>query len=192
MSALAFLDTIPVWLVGVLIFVLRVVDVSIGTIRTISVVQGRARFAVVLGFFEVMVWVVAVGQVVARLSANPWLVPFYAGGYSAGVGVGMLIERRLALGRFVIRIISRSRGREIGEAINGRGRVLATFGGETPEGPVSLVFVSAVGQRVRSVLDAARAIDPDVFYTVEMAREWSENLYGLPQTPDVRAIPKRK
>ncbi len=186
------LDTLPFWAVGLLIFLLRVIDVSIGTIRTISVVHGRTRFAVALGFFEVLVWVVAVAQVVARLGAEPWLAPFYAGGYSAGVGVGMLIEQKLALGRFVIRIISRSRGREIADALSGQGEVLATFAGEMGNGPVSLVFVSARGQRVRAVLDAARRVDPDLFYTVEQAREWSENLYRLPSTPDARSVLKRK
>lgn len=185
------IDTLPVWLIALVIFLLRVVDVSMGTIRTIAVVQGRMRFAVILGFFEVLVWVVAVAQVVARIDGTPWLAPFYAGGYSAGVGVGMLIERKLSLGRFVIRIISRSHGREIADAVRPRGHVLATFAGETRDGPVSLVFLSARGERVHDVLERARAVDPDVFYTVEQAREWSQQLYALPGS-DVGRVPKRK
>jgi uncharacterized protein YebE (UPF0316 family) len=185
-----FIDALPVWVIGILIFLLRIVDVSIGTLRTILMVQGYARFAVFLGFFEVLVWVVAVAQVVARIDASPWLAPFYAGGFSAGVAVGLMIERKLALGRFVIRIFSHSRTQEIVHAIRGKGNVLATFRGDTPDGPVNLLFVSARGERVHDVVDAARAVDPKMFYTVEAARRWSENVF--PHPTGWRAVFKKK
>lgn len=142
-------DAVPFWLLGLGIFVLRIVDVSVGTLRTISMVQGRARVAVLLGFFEVLIWVIAVAQVVSRIDESPWLAPFYAGGFAAGVAVGMLIERRLALGNYVIRIISRSRAREVAQAIDGRGRLLGIFTGETLEGPVNLLFISALAGRIQ-------------------------------------------
>lgn len=186
------IDSVPVWVIGVAIFLLRIVDVSIGTIRTIAMVQGHKGFAVVLGFFEVLVWILAVAQVVARIDDTPWLAPFYAGGFAAGVWVGMAIEKRLALGRYVIRIISRTHSPDIVAALRGRGHVLATFAGETTEGPVSLVFVSARGPRVREVLDEAKAIDPDVFVLVEAAMEWSENVYPAPHTTGWRAVFKKK
>lgn len=189
---MTFIDTIPIWSLGILIFLLRIVDVSIGTVRTIAVVQGRARFAVVLGFFEVLVWVVAVAQVVARIDESPWLAPFYAGGFSAGVGVGMLIERRLALGRFAIRILSSHAAAEIVRAIGDRGRVLATFRGEVEGRPVSLIFVSAMGTRVPEILELARSVDPDLFYLVETAARWSENVQPLPHATGWRAVFKKK
>jgi uncharacterized protein YebE (UPF0316 family) len=185
-------DAVPFWLLGIAIFALRIVDVSIGTVRTIFMVQGHQRWAVLLGFFEVLVWLLAVSQVVTRINESPWLAPFFAGGFSAGIWVGMAIERWLALGRYVIRLISRSRSREIVEGLSGNGHVLATFVGETADGPVSLVFVSARGSRVRSVLDVARSIDPDVFVLVEAAMEWSENVYPLPHATGWRAVFKKK
>jgi len=143
-------DAVPFWLLGMAIFALRIVDVSIGTVRTIFMVQGHQRWAVLLGFFEVLVWLLAVSQVVIRINESPWLAPFFAGGFAAGVWVGMAIERWLALGRYVIRLISRSRSREIVESLRGHGHVLATFVGEAADGPVNLVFVSARGPRVRT------------------------------------------
>lgn len=187
-----WLDTVPIWSIGVLIFALRVVDVSIGTVRTIAVIQGHARFAVVLGFFEVLIWVVAVAQVVARIDEAPWLAPFYAGGFAAGVGVGMMIERRLSLGRFAVRILSTSKRSEIVHAVEDKGRVLATFTGETGGTPVHLIFVSARGRSVPELLRAARAVDPDLFYLVETAAGWSENAQPLPHATGWRATFKRK
>lgn len=187
-----FFDTVPVWSVGILIFLLRIVDVSMGTIRTIAVIQGRARFAVILGFFEVLVWVVAVAQVVARIDDSPLLAPFYAGGFAAGVAVGMLIEKRLSLGRFAIRILSTHRTSEIVAALEGRGRVLATFAGESAGRPVNLIFISATGKRVPDILQAARAVDPELFYLVEAATTWSENLQPLPHATGWRSVLKKK
>lgn len=186
------LDTLPVWGIGVAIFLLRIGDVSIGTIRTIAVIQGRTRFAVTLGFFEVLIWVVAVAQVVTRLDATPWIAPFYAGGYAAGVGVGMIIERRVSMGRFLVRIITDSKVAEITEAVGTRGRVLATFPGQTPAGPVNLVFISAMGKRVPGIIADAKAVDPAMVYTVESAASWSDNVQPLAADGGWRAFMKRK
>ncbi len=186
------IDALPFWMVGIAIFLLRIIDVSLGTVRTISMVQGHRHFSVVLGFFEVLVWVVAVSQVVARIDQSPWLAPFYAGGFAAGIWAGMAIERRLALGRYVIRLISRRAAPAIVQALAGRGHVLATFAGETGDGPVHLVFVSARGGTVRDVLNTARQVDPDVFFLVEAAMDWSENVYPLPHPTGWRAVLKKK
>jgi len=172
-----FLDSIPVWALALAIFSLRIIDVSLGTIRTISIVQGRARFAMTLGFFEVLVWVVAIAQVVHRIDGHPLLAPAYAGGYAAGVAIGMLIERKPSAGRYLIRILSHTRAAEVAAAVGDRGRVLGTFPGSTPAGPASLVFVSAIGRRVADIVAAVREADPELFYTVEMAMGWSENVH---------------
>lgn len=187
-----FIHTIPAWTVGLLIFSLRIVDVSIGTVRTIAMVQGHARIAVGLAFFEVLVWVVAVVQVVARIDESPLLAPFYAGGHAAGVAVGMYIERKLALGRFAIRILSTHKASEIADAVAGRGRVLGTFSGQSGGRPVNLIFVSAMRRHVPGILEAARRVDPELFYLVEMAAGWSENMRPLPDATGWRAVFKKK
>lgn len=183
-----FLQSVPPLLLGIAIFALRIVDVSIGTVRTISVVQGRARTAVLLGFFEVLLWVVVVAQVVVRIETEPWLAPFYAGGYAAGVGVGMMIERRLSRGRYLIRLITHSRAAELTAAVGPWGRVLGSFPGATAGGTATLIFVSAIGNRVPDLVAAMRGADPDVFYTVEMALGWSENVHP----PEWNRTEKRK
>ncbi len=189
---MAFLDSIPFWALGALIFVLRVVDVSLGTLRTIFVIEGRARVAVVLGFFEVLVWVTAIAHVVGRFEEQPLLAPFYAGGFSAGVGTGLLIERELALKLFVVRFISRLSSGEMAQALAGAGHVLATFAGEAGGAARNLIYVSAKGKRVRTVLDRARRADPDLFYLVESARAWSENVHPPPHPTGWRAVFKKK
>jgi hypothetical protein len=189
---MAFLDSLPPLVLGLGIFALRIVDVSIGTVRTISVVQGRARVAVVLGFFEVLIWIMAVAQVVSRIDTTPVLAPFYAGGYATGVGVGMLIERRLSRGRYLIRIISHTKAPEVAAAVGNLGRVLGTFPGATPVAPASLLFVSAIGRRVPDIIAAVRAVDPELVYTVEMSLGWSENIHPATGGWDWRSRVKRQ
>jgi uncharacterized protein YebE (UPF0316 family) len=176
-----WLDSLPIWLLGLGIFCLRIIDVPISTVRTISMIQGRARLTVTLAFFEVLVWVTAVSQVVLRIQHSFWLAVFYAAGFSAGTGVGMIVERRVSLGRYLVRIISHGRATEVAHAIAGNGRVLATFPGATLAGPATLVFVSAIGRRVPLVVAAARAVDPGAIYTVESAAGWSENVHPTRQ-----------
>ena len=100
------MDKLSVWTLAVLIFCLRITDVSLGTIRTIAVVNGRMRLSVLLGFFEVLVWITGISQLIFRLQEHPLLVVAYAGGFAAGNAVGIAVERKVALGHCVIRMIS--------------------------------------------------------------------------------------
>ncbi len=109
-------------------------DVSLGTLRTISVVHGRTRVSVVLGFFEVLVWVTAVSQVITRLDESPWLAVAYAGGFAAGNAVGIALEKRLKLGSVVVRIITAHQGRRDRRLPQGCGQTVTTFAARATPG----------------------------------------------------------
>ena len=84
----------PQLLAGMLlIFCLRIVDVSLGTVRLIMVTRGIRKWAVLIGFFEVTIWVVAISQVMSNLN-NVWNVLAYSGGFASGTFVGMYLESR--------------------------------------------------------------------------------------------------
>lgn len=121
------IESIPIWILTLLIFALRVGDVTLGTIRTLSIVRGYIGFSMALGFVEVSLWVVAISQVLGRLDESWMLVIAYAGGFAAGNAVGILIERRIALGTAVVRIISEQCGDEIAQALRADGRTVTTF-----------------------------------------------------------------
>jgi uncharacterized protein YebE (UPF0316 family) len=191
-DAMELLATAPTWQVCLAVFLLRIVDVSVGTIRTIAVVRGRPTVAVVLGFFEVLVWLLAIAQVLTRVMDDPVVALFYAGGYAAGNGVGILIERQVSSRLAVLRLLSTQRGQQIASALGDAGRVLAIMPGTTLEGPTHLVYVSARNRNVQRVIERARAVDPDLFFLVEPASEWSANLATLHQPTGWRAVFKRK
>lgn len=190
------LATIPVWLLCVLIFVFRVCDVTLGTMRTLSIVKGHIAVSVVLGFFEVMIWIVAVSQVIVRLNESWWLALAWAGGFATGNAVGIMVERRLALGTSVIRILSADHGDEIADTLRSRGHPVSTFVGEGARGPVSLVYAMAPRRLAKGMLQTARGIDPDLLYVSEPAHESNGGvqlrLRPVPHATGWRAVFKKK
>lgn len=94
-----------VWGLAVLIFALRIVDVSLGTLRTLSVVRGRVRASMIFGFVEVLVWSLAITQVFVGKAPMPVLIG-YAAGYAAGNAVGIYLEQRFARRRVVFTLLT--------------------------------------------------------------------------------------
>jgi uncharacterized protein YebE (UPF0316 family) len=101
---------------ALLIFALRIGDVSLGTIRTMFTVQGKRWLASGIGFFEVMIWVIAIRQVFQQLD-NPWNILGYGMGFATGTWLGITIEQKLALGVMQALVISRHHTDEIADAL---------------------------------------------------------------------------
>ena len=101
-------------LVGIplLIFFARVLDVSLGTVRIILISRGIRRLAPIAGFFEILVWLFALGQVVQHLD-RPANYLAYAGGFAVGTWVGILVEERLALGLLAVSIVTRQDAKDL-------------------------------------------------------------------------------
>lgn len=191
-----WIATIPVWLLCLLIFVLRICDVTLGTVRTVAIVKGYIGLSVVLGFFEVMIWILAVSQVIVRLDES-WLLPLcYAGGFAVGNGFGILVERRLALGTSVVRFLSAERGADIARVLRVDGHAVTTFPGEGPAGPVTLVYAVAPRRDIRRMVRAAQSLDPDLMYVSEPAHESNTGvnlrLRPVPNPTGWRSILKKK
>lgn len=156
------------WYIPVLIFFARICDVSIGTVRTILVIAGHRWISAVLGFFEVIIWVLAVGGVIMHLT-NPFALLGYAGGFSAGVLVGMFIEDRIALGYRVVRIISASREINVCERMREMGHFVTRIEGSGKSGPVEFAFMVVRRREVPKVRAQLATIDPQAFMSVGQA-----------------------
>jgi uncharacterized protein YebE (UPF0316 family) len=153
-----------------LIFGLRIVDVSLSTLRILLSVRGH-RFAVpFIGFIEVLIWIFAVGNAIRNLT-SPWHVLGYAAGFATGSTVGLWIEGKLAIGLATMRIISRNTGVELAEALRALGCGVTEFLGQGREGRVELLFTVVPRRRIEDVLSEVERWDPDAFVTVEEPRE---------------------
>jgi uncharacterized protein YebE (UPF0316 family) len=167
----------PTW-VPVFIFLARVTDVSIGTMRLICVTRGRRPAAVVLGFFEVLIWVTAVSKVLSDL--DRWAnILAYAGGFATGSALGMWIEQKVAMGMQVVTFFSRGRAHAVAERLRFADYVVTALEGSGRDGPVAMCMAIVPRRRTEELVELAREIDPDVHITIEDVRQ---STAGLPRS----------
>lgn len=151
-----------------LIFTARVCDVSLGTLRVIMVTQGRRLLAASLGFFEVLIWVMAVSKVMQNLN-RPIYAVAYAGGFACGNYVGLTLERWVAFGHQVVRVFSRQ-GEEVAERLRALRFRVTLFEGCGRDGPVHMLYTETERREVPRLLCEARRIDPRCYYVVDDIR----------------------
>jgi uncharacterized protein YebE (UPF0316 family) len=187
---------IPIWMLFILVFLLRISDVTLGTIRTVTIVKGYIGLSMVLGFCEVSIWIIVISQVISRIGES-WLLIFaFAGGFAAGNGIGILIERKLALGLAVVRMVSQGNGTTIADALRAQDLTVTTFAGEGSDGQVTLVYLAGPRRAIQPALRTARSIDPDLFYVIEPAHESNHGvrtrIRPVPHATGWRAVFKKK
>jgi uncharacterized protein YebE (UPF0316 family) len=155
------------WIViPLLIFVARIADVSIGTVRLIFVSRGLKYLAPVVGFFEVLIWLMAIGQIMKNLS-NPGCFIAYSAGFAMGNFVGMCIAEKLSLGVVIIRVITVKGASELVRQLRSADYGVTNVDGHGSEGDVNIVFTIVPRSEVKSVVRLVKAFNPKAFYTVE-------------------------
>lgn len=148
-----------------LIFGLRVVDVSMGTMRTLLLVRGRRVAAPVLSFFEILIWLVAAGAAIRSLS-SPLHAVAYAGGFACGTAVGLWVEESLALGIATVQAFTRGAAEPLAARLREDGYGVTEVAGEGQEGRVSILSTVVRRRHVDDVVAAIEAVDADAFVTV--------------------------
>ncbi|MBX3373046.1 MAG: hypothetical protein KF817_04370 [Phycisphaeraceae bacterium] len=156
------------WYIPILIALARVCDVSIGTVRMILIISGKRWIAAVLGFFEVIIWALAVGGVVRYLS-HPLALVAYGAGFAMGTLLGMAIEDRLALGYRTVRVINADRDHRVTEAFHAAGMRATRVDGVGRSGPVEVAFLTVRRRDLKSTLAGVQRLAPNAFVTVERA-----------------------
>jgi uncharacterized protein YebE (UPF0316 family) len=151
------------------IFGLRIIDVSLATLRMLLIVRGQRVVAPLIGFFEVLIWLLAAGSAI-RYLGSPLHAVGYAGGFAAGNAVGLWIEERLALGLARVQTFSPHGGVEVAEALRDQGFGVTEFLGRGREGNVELVSCVARRSEVPKMLKTIEAWDPEAFVTVDEPR----------------------
>jgi len=179
------------WVVlPLLIFIARIIDVSLGTLRIIFISRDKRFLAPLMGFFEVLIWLLAISQIFKNL-ANPLCYIAYAAGFAGGNFVGMAIENRLAIGMQVVRIIAKSGSEGMIAKLKARGYGLTVLGGEGAVGPVKVIFTLIKRKDLPELVGIIQAINPKAFYTVEDVRMAKEGVYPLATPSGRRGILSR-
>ena len=171
----AFLEN-HILITGLLVFFARICDVSIGTIRTIMTVQGRTVFSFILALFEISIWLLVASTVINQLHEKPILVLFYAFGYATGNVVGIVVEKKLAFGTIILKVMTRNAGQEIANFLRDKGQPVTVFLGEGMKGPVSELYIACRRRDLKWILSEIKRMDEHVFYIIEQARDVSRVL----------------
>jgi len=152
-----------------IIFLLRIVDVSIGTIRIIFVSRGDKLIAPLLGFFEVLVWVIAITNIMQHLSN--WLAYLaWAAGFATGNYVGMIIEERLAVGVSLIRVITKKELHGLSEALTNEGFGTTTIDARGKDDDVNIIYVIVKRKEQERAIHLIKHHNPQAFFTIEDIR----------------------
>ncbi len=173
------------------IFFARVVDVSLGTMRIIFTSRGKYWLAPMLGFVEVFIWIVAVSQLVRNIH-NLVAYLAYAAGFAAGTFLGLQIERRLAIGKLVVRIIVQTGSEELAIKLHENNCGVTVVDAHGSAGEVKLIY-TIINRRDLKIVEAIiNEVNPHAFVSVEEVSETHAGIFPNRPSPLQDALFGRK
>lgn len=173
-----FLTSPDAWFSALVIFLLRITDMSLDTIRVLFVVRGQKKVAWLLGFFQSAVFVIAITRVLTNLS-NPLVIFGYAAGFATGNVLGILVEERLAIGHTQLQIVSRRRGAAVARALRANGYGVTEISARGRDGAVRLLTANVLRKDAARARQIVHELDEDAFITSEIVRPVRRGFWGV-------------
>lgn len=165
------------WIIlPVIIFCSRMCDVTLGTLRHVFISKGFKKIVPLLGFIEVLIWIVVVAEVMKNLN-NVACYIAWAGGFATGTYLGLKIEERLALGLQVIRIITNQNCDILIAALKKENHGITVVDAQGGMGPVKMIFTIIKRQNVHSVEKMIASYNPTAFYSIEEIKNTSQGVF---------------
>jgi uncharacterized protein YebE (UPF0316 family) len=161
-----------------LIFMARVADVSINTLRFMFMMNGKKNIVPILGFFEALIWLLAIGQIFQNI-ANPLSYLAYAGGFAMGNYVGMTLDEKLALGRVLVRVITPNSLPVLLEFMKEKNYRFTSVDAEGRYGKVNLLFTVMKRDQLTEFISRVKQMDEKAFYTIESVKRVSEDEFNI-------------
>ncbi len=159
-----------------LIFLARVCDVTIGTVRIIFIARGRKFLAPLLGFFEVSIWLLAISQIMQNVNNLVCFIA-YAFGFATGNFIGILIEEKLAMGTLIVRIILAEKDTTLKERLFDAGFGVTVIDGRGKNGAVEMLFSVIKRRDLDKIVGIIEECQANAFYSVEDAKSVSKGIF---------------
>ncbi len=167
-------ETLFQWLVlPLIIFFARITDVSIGTVRILLMTNGRKYLATLLGFCESLIWLIVIASIFKYVK-TPLAYIAYAGGYATGTFIGMTLENRLAVGKVIVRFITRQDATALLNYLRTTRFGFTSLKAEGHKGNVNLIFSVVERKDLKELVEIVRSYHPKAFYSIEATKYASE------------------
>lgn len=160
------------------IFVARLINEAIGTLRIMFLSRGNRVVAPILGFIEVLMWIIIIGQIMQNLN-NVFCYIAYAGGFAVGNLVGMLIENKLAMGITLIHVITRKNTVELQKNLRKNNYGFTKIAGQDIDGIENILFIIVKRKELNNVIKIIKNFNPNAFFTTEDVRDINTGKYPL-------------
>jgi len=160
-------------IIPLFIFLARIIDVSMGTVRIIFISRGMKYLAASIGFFEMLIWLFAISRIMLEM-ANIFNYIAYAGGFAIGTFVGMLIEEILAMGYLSVIITTSKDTAEMVGKLDLAGYKLTVIDTQGGTKDRKMIFAIVKRDKLRNVISIIKEVDPNVFYAVENIHDMHE------------------
>lgn len=168
--------------IPLLIFLSRIADVTIGTLRIMFVSKGIKYIAPLLGFFEVIIWLIAMKAIMDNVN-NVITYIAYAGGFAVGNYIGMLLEQKLSIGLVAVRVITNKDCTELLTYIRKRNYGVTIADAEGSDGKVKILYSIVKRRNLNDALDIITKFNPKAFYTVEDIQHVNEGIFPMMARP---------
>jgi uncharacterized protein YebE (UPF0316 family) len=166
------------FLLPFLIFISRILDVTIGTIRIVMVSKGQKFWAPILGFFEILIWLLAISRIFDNL--DNWMCYIaYAAGFATGNYIGLILEERLAMGIVKIQIITRQNATELIGNLKNAGYGLTHHEAKGGTENVSIIYSIIKRNEIQTVENIVKATNPKAFYSIEDVKSVSHGVFPV-------------
>ena len=158
--------SLDLWLGAGLIFILRLLNMAVDTVRALMVMRGRKPIVWLLGFIQTMIYVVVLNTIIQDL--GNWInLLMYAAGFASGNVIGMWVEERMALGHAHVQIISTQLGTAIAERLRQDGYAVTEFSGRGRDGTVTLISAAVLRKNIEIVRSIMEKVDESAFISAE-------------------------
>jgi len=162
-----------------IVFLTRVTDVTLGTMRIIFLSRGRKIIAPLLGFVEVFIWITVVSQIVGNTNNNFVAYFAYAAGFAVGNYFGMVLEDKLAIGTLVVRAFLSKDSVALVKNLREKGYGVTYVDGYGANGPVHVIYTIVMRRELPEVVDIIQQTQSKAFYTVEELRSVKEGVFPV-------------
>lgn len=160
----------------ILIFLARICDQTIGTLRLVFLSKGFKILAPILGFFEVIIWILAVGQILKHMD-NFLCYIAYGGGFATGNYIGLIVEERLSIGNVIIRIITKNDAFELIADLQKHNFGTTIVNAEGSRGDVKIIFSIIKRTDTKKYISIINSYDPSIFYSIEDVKSVKEGIF---------------